>query len=470
MELIGRNNERREMKRYYDSGRPELVVVFGRRRVGKTFLIKAYFNHFAFYFTGTMGSTNTVHLSNFDEAVAEYGGVVEKKSANWHEAFGKLRMLLSAQDKGRKVVFLDEMPWLDVPGSNFLTAFDYFWNSWASSNPEILCIVCGSSTSWITKKLFRNRGGLHNRVTGRIHLSPFSLGECEAFFKSRGIVITRYQMLESYMIFGGIPYYLNFFDKSASFSQNVDRLCFAEGAPLKDEYEALYHSLFNSPERHLSVVETLSAKASGMTRNEISEKSGIPANGHLTHTLTELEQCDFIEKYTDFTRPKNGAYYYLKDSFSLFFLRYMKNNDTKDVYFWTNYSEDGGHRAWSGFAFELVCRSHLRQMKAKLGIAGVSTSVSSWRSKDSMHAAQIDLLINRRDGVINLCEVKYTKHPYLIDKTGAETLERKKGLFASETKTRSALHITMVTTYGLSEKGYRSIAQSEIVMNDLFEH
>ncbi|MDR1014009.1 MAG: ATP-binding protein [Coriobacteriales bacterium] len=469
MNLIGRKNEIRELRRFHASDQPELIVVYGRRRVGKTFLVKELFgNDFAFYFTGTIGVSDAVHLANFDEAIVEYGGTDAPASASWHDAFRKLRLLLSSQDEGRKTVFIDEMPWLDVSGSDFLTAFDYFWNSWASAVPEILLILCGSSTSWITKKLFHNRGGLHNRVTGRMYLAPFTLGECEEFFKSRGIEITRYQMLESYMVFGGIPFYLHMFDKGLSFSQNVDRLCFSNVAPLRDEYRELYCSLFSRPQRHMRIVESLAGSTDGMTRNEVATLSGLAANGRLTEALSELEQCDFVERYTDFTRLKNGAYYYLKDPFTLFYLRYMKDNNTKDEYFWTNYGEDGGHRAWNGYAFELVCRGHLKQLKQSLGISGVSTSTSSWRSKETEPGAQIDLVISRRDGVINLCEMKYTKHPYTIGKAEAEALERKKAAFAVETGTRSALHITMVTTYGLERKGYFGLAQSQITMDDLF--
>jgi hypothetical protein len=276
-------------------------------------------------------------------------------------------------------------------------------------------------------------------------------------------------MLESYMIFGGIPFYLDLFDRSRSFSQNVDRLCFANEAPLKDEYEELYRSLFNSPERHMAIVETLSNKPSGMTRAEIADKSGLLPDGHLTQALAELEQCDFIERYADFSKPKNGTHFFLKDPFTLFYLRFMRGNNSKDEYFWTNYSEDGGHRAWSGLAFEIVCRSHLRQIKKGLGISGVSTSTSSWRSKQSAPGAQIDLVVARRDGIINLCEMKYTKHPYTITKADAEALERKRTAFAAETKTKSALHTTLVTTYGLERKGYFSVAQSEVTMDSLFE-
>ncbi|MCL2051966.1 MAG: ATP-binding protein [Lachnospiraceae bacterium] len=470
MNIIGRKSEKEELKRYYESEKPELVIVYGRRRVGKTFLIKEFFEgKFAFYFTGAISNSNAANLANFDKSVIEYGGVITSPSKNWADAFEKLKEYLKGKPNCKKVVFIDEMPWLDGRGSDFLAAFDYFWNSWASSVPELLFIGCGSATSWITKKLFRNKGGLHNRITGRMYLAPFSLNEAEEFIKSRSIVMTRYQIAECYMIFGGIPYYLNLLQKNLSLSQNVDQLCFADKAPLRYEYEELYKSLFKNAHRHIAIIEALSKKRSGMSRAELSKTIKIQPNGHFTELLNELEQCDFIEKYNDFTKAKKNSHYYLKDSFSLFYLKYMKNGNSKDEYFWTNYLEDGGYRAWSGFAFELLCRIHIKQLKAKLGILGVSTDVTSWHSRGSAANAQIDLLINRRDGVINLCEMKYTKHPYLMTEKDALELERKKAVFLQETGAKSAIHITMVTTWGLmSDKGYSGIAQSKIELDDLF--
>ncbi|MDR2569970.1 MAG: ATP-binding protein, partial [Oscillospiraceae bacterium] len=392
--IIGRKSEMHELERYYTSGRAELIVIYGRRRVGKTYLIREYFeNKFAFYFTGSVDVKNTTNLNNFDKTIREFGGEIKVPSKNWSDAFDNLKKMLSKTKGDRKVIFIDEMPWLDKQNSDFLASFDYFWNSWASANPEVLFICCGSATSWITKKIFMNRGGLHNRVTGRIHIVQFTIDECAEFFRNRNVEITRYQIIECYMVFGGVPYYLNLFDKGLSFSQNVDKLCFAENAPLKNEFDELYKSLFNNPDRHITIVETLAKKSSGMSRNDICHLAGISPNGHLTATLNELEQCSFIEKYTDFTKPKSGSFYILKDPFTLFFLRFMKNNNTKDEYFWTNFADDGGHRAWSGYAFEQVCRMHLQKIKAKLGILGVSTRVTSWRSKDSDPGAQIDLLI-----------------------------------------------------------------------------
>ncbi|MCL2628595.1 MAG: ATP-binding protein [Oscillospiraceae bacterium] len=469
MDIIGRTSEIQELEKHYYSNKPELVIVYGRRRVGKTYLIKELFkNKFAFYFTGTVNVKKATNLANFDKAIKEFGGDIKASSKTWSEAFDKLKILLKRNTNEKKVIFIDEMPWLDTRNSDFLAAFDYFWNSWASSNPEILFIGCGSATSWITKNFFKNRGGLHNRVTKRIHLAPFTIGECEDFFKTRNIVITRYQLAECYMIFGGIPYYLDLFDKSLSFSQNVDKICFSDNAPLRYEFDELYMSLFNNSHRHIKIVEILSTKKGGMSRNDICEAGNIPPNGHITTVLSELEQCNFIEKYTDFTRKKKNSYYLLKDPFTLFYLRFMKNNNTKDEYFWTNYADDSGHRTWCGHAFELLCRMHLHKIKEKLGIPGVSTEVASWHSKNSKPGAQIDLLISRKDGVINLCEMKYSKHPYEITKSEADALERRKMVFIMETGTKYAIHITMVTTFGLAKKGYFGIAQSEVTADDLF--
>jgi AAA+ ATPase superfamily predicted ATPase len=471
VKLVGRNYEKEELKRFFNSGKPEFVVIYGRRRVGKTFLVREMFKQdMAFYFTGAIGEkvTNRSQLSNFDEAIAKHGGTREKASNNWHEAFGKLRSLIEASEKERKVIFIDEMPWLDYQGSDFLSALDYFWNGFASSRADVMLVACGSATSWIIKNLFESRGGLHNRITGRLRLSPFTLGETEALFDELGIVMNRYQIVESYMVFGGIPYYLNMFVKGFGPSQNVDRLLFSKDAPLKDEFQNLYKSLFSSAERHMAIVVALSETQSGKTRDEIIKATGIPGGGNFTRNLNELEQCGFIEKYTDFTKPKNGAYYRLTDNFSLFWLKFVNGNNTKDEFYWTNRADDGAVRAWHGFAFEQVCMQHIVQIKQKLGISGISTEVSSWRSREAVSGAQIDLLIDRKDGVINLCEAKFSLHPITVDKALDEALQRKKMVFKGETETRKALHITMVTTYGLTENGYRGAVQSEVTMEDLF--
>ena len=468
-QVIGRLPEIKSLEEYYYSSRPEFIVVYGRRRVGKTFLIKELFNDkFAFYFTGSVNVKIKTNLLMFDAALRQFGHRNNYMSKNWFDAFNQLRDLLS-QDKGtRKVVFIDEMPWLDTPKSEFLSAFDYFWNSWASSNPDIMFIGCGSATAWITKNIFKNRGGLHNRLTGRIYIEPFTIGECEEYFEARSIVITRYQLAECYMILGGIPYYLSLFEKGLSFTQNIDKLCFAKQAKLKNEFAELFGSLFKHPDRHIEIVFALASKRSGMSLKEICEYAKIPFGGNVSKIMDDLEQCGFIEKYSDFTKRKRGTQFYLVDSFTLFYLEFMKNNTFKDEYYWTNFIENGRHRAWSGYAFEQLCRLHLPQIKRKLGISGVSTSTTSWKSNGSAPGAQIDLVIKRNDGVINLCEMKYTKHEFTISRDYANELEKKASVFRMESKTKYAIHITMITTFGVSRTGYFSIMQSEVTLDDLF--
>ena len=471
MKLVGRLKEKAELERYFNSKRPEFVTVLGRRRVGKTFLIKETLGeHFAFYFSGTIGENiNTAYqLNSFDEAIRLFGGKVSTASKSWSDAFGKLRHLLQVQRDYRQVIFIDELPWLDSPKSDFLPALDYFWNTFASSRSDIMLVVCGSAASWMVKNLFQNKGGLHNRVTGRILLKPFTLAECEDFFRELGVVMNRYQIAESNMIFGGIPYYLSMFRTDLGLTQNVDRLLFSENAPLKNEFTEMYSSLFKSADRHMRVVTQLSKIQKGLTRDEIIKSTGIPGGGNLTRTLAELEQCGFIDKYSDFVKKKSNALYRLTDPFTLFWLRYVKGYNERDEYFWTNLIDDGGRRAWSGYAFEMLCFRHLEQIKHKLGIQGVSTSTASWRSRDTDPGAQIDMLISRNDGVINICEMKYTIHPFEIVKSYAERLEWKKAAFKMETGARQALHITMITTYGLAKKGYFTTAQSEVTLEDLF--
>jgi hypothetical protein len=434
-------------------------------------LIREFFSeNITFYFSGIIGKniTNAYQLKQFDVIIEKFGGGAGSVSTCWADAFRKLQELIEVMHKKRQVIFIDELPWLDASKSDFVPALGYFWNTFASSRPDVMLVVCGSAASWVVKNIFQNKGGLHNRITGRISLAPFTLNECEAFYMENGVVMNRYQVAESYMVFGGIPYYMGMFERGFGLTQNIDRLLFADNAPLQNEFNEVYQSLFHSSDRHIRIVSALAKKKGGMTRDEIITAAKIPGGGNLTKTLYELEQCSFIEKYTDFTRKKNNAYYRLVDPFTLFWLKYVSNNNTKDEYFWTNRIDDGGRRSWSGLAFEQLCLHHISQIKNKLGISGISTEVFSWRSKTSDPGAQIDLIISRRDGVINLCEMKYSLHPVTISAKENQNLHNKKIAFITETGTRNAIHITLVTTYGLSEKSQMSSIQSNIVLDDLF--
>jgi len=300
-----------------------------------------------------------------------------------------------------------------------------------------------------------------------MYLKPFNLAECEAFFAQKKIVLDRKSIVESYMIFGGIPFYINMFQKGLSVAQNVDKLCFAKNGALRDEFSILYSSLFKNPENYELVIKTLAKKKIGLTREEIVEETKLQGGG-LTTILENLELCSFIRSYNAYQKKTKDCLYQLVDFYSLFYLNFIQNTRQSDKHFWTNLIGSAKHRAWSGYAFEQVCMQHAAEIRKKLGISGVVTYSAAWRSKQSTPAAQIDLLIDRNDGIINLCEMKYSEDEFAIDKKYDENLRTKKATFVRETKTRKGVHITLVTTYGVKRNEYWHNIQSEITMENLF--
>ena len=470
MEIIGRQRERQILARCENSGRPEFVAVYGRRRVGKTFLIVEHFNNkFTFSITGVSDGSIKDQLRAFHASLRKHFQADIPVPTDWFHAFELLEERIELDlTLGRKVLFIDEMPWLDTPRSGFLPALEHFWNSFASRRKEILLIVCGSSASWIIKKLIDNYGGLHNRVTVTIFVEPYLLYDCEAFYRSRGIAMNRQQIAEAYMILGGIPFYMDAMDKMYGLNQNIDLLLFEKNAKLRDEFKRLYHSLFRYADNHICIAETLSKNSSGMTRKELSVASGISDGGGLSKVLDEMEACGLLSRSYDY-KKKNRDYYKLIDFYSLFYFKFLKTQRGNDPHFWTNFLSYPAHRAWCGYAFERLCMVHIRQIKQKLGISGVITETYAFRSAKQKDGAQIDLVIDRRDDVVNLCECKYTVNPYELSDTDAAGLERKKDVFLQETGTRKSIHMTMITANGLVQNAHRNEIQSEITLDDLFQ-
>jgi len=467
--LVGRMEHKSKLDSYIAGNSSEFVVVYGRRRVGKTFLIREYLNgKFDFQMTGLANADMNEQLINFHASIQKFSSEIVAFSDTWFKAFQQLINVLEKSTSKRKIIFIDELPWLDSPKSGFLSAFEHFWNDWASVRNDILLIVCGSATSWITRKILNNKGGLHNRVTRRMSILPFTLKETEEYFNSKNIVFNRYQLVESYMIFGGIPYYLSLFEKGKSLAQNVDNLLFSPDAELKNEFKNLYASLFKNHENYEKVIEALAKKSIGITREEILTQTKMSDGGGFTRILQELEECKFIRKYNSLDKKTKDGLYQLTDFYSLFYYKFIQKNEYNDVHFWSNSIDSAQHRAWTGYAFEQVCFAHIEQIKQKLGISGIQTKIASWRSKTVDKGAQIDLLIDRKDQIINLCEIKYATEEFVIDKKFDLQLRNKAAAFRLESKTRKAIHYTMITTYGVKQNEYAGLIQSEIKMEDLF--
>ncbi len=475
--IIARDKEKRELRELYDSGRPELIVVQGRRRVGKTFLVRETFSEeFSFYHTGLSpfelaGNSEglmKMQLNNFHSTLSRYGYEGPCPS-DWLNAFDLLIGLLEKKGTaGRQVVFIDELPWMDTPRSGFLTAFEHFWNGWGAGRENLMLIICGSSTSWVTDKIINNKGGLFNRATYEIKLSPLTLKECEEFYMDRNIMLDRYDQLQAYMITGGIPYYLSLLKKGQSLAQNIDELCFGKNAKLRDEFDRLFRSAFTNAEVCMKIVRLLGRKREGYLRREISEKAKIPYGGGLSDSLKALEESGFISTYIPYGQSVRALRYKLSDSFCLFYLSFMDKQKTTNDRFWQDNLLSPSLNSWRGFAFENVCFSHMMQIKRALGINGVQSESSPWKGTSGEDGAQIDMVIDRADRVINICEMKYSGDDFRIDKAYDKELRRKVDVFASETKTRKTLHLTLVTTYGLLKNEYSGRIQNIITMDDLF--
>ena len=471
-EIIGRKKEIQALEGLKESAKSEFLAVYGRRRVGKTYLIRNVFDKdFVFQLTGLANTKLQGQLANFHRGLVRQSPKGEKiiPAKNWFDAFQQLMDFVENSAKQKKVIFLDELPWFDTPNSGFISALEHFWNSWASARRDIILIVCGSSASWIINKLINNKGGLHNRITKRIKLEPFSLAETEVFFKSKNNAFERYQIVQLFMVLGGIPFYLDMVETGQSAIQNINRLCFEANGELRTEFDNLYTSLFKSAQDHEAVIEALSTKACGLSRDELIKTAKIKNGGGTTNLLKELEECGFIRKYPAFGKKEKNQLYQLIDFYSLFYLTFIKNTNAIDENLWINGIDNPLFRTWSGYAFEMICLHHLKEIKQALGISGVFTNTSTWYSVDKTTKAQIDLVIDRRDGIINICEMKFSMKPFVIDKKYAEELRHKIETFREQTKTTKSTFLTMITAFGLQKNEHSNAwVQSSISLNELF--
>lgn len=477
--IIGRNKEIAELHEIYNRNQAQFVVIYGRRRVGKTFLVneafkdRITFHHAGLSPIGDHGKRNLMkeQLQQFYFSLQIQGMPPSHCPKSWFEAFFMLEKLLQQKDDGtRQVVFLDELPWMDTPRSNFISAFEGFWNSWACSRDNLMLVVCGSATSWILDKLINNHGGLYGRVTREIKLTPFSLADCKAFYEDRGISMSDYDIVQSYMIFGGIPYYMDYFEPGLSLPQNIDKLFFSQGARLADEFDRLLSSVFGNPDDIKKIIIALSRRRAGFTRQQISERSKIDLGGGLTDLLKALAASEFTRQYVPYGKSKREEHHMLTDPFCRFYIHFVMGHDIIDTDFWTNNISSQAIVSWRGFAFEDVCLNHIQQIKSALGIQGVISKQSAWavQSDDNNDGSQIDLLIVRNDNVVNLCEMKFAGDVYMIDKDEELRLRRRVEALKQTLTRKQTVHLTMVTTYGVAHGKHSGVVQKSVTMNDLF--
>lgn len=479
--IIGRKQEIAEINELYNSDKPEFLAVYGRRRVGKTFLIKEVLQgKFTFYHTGLspiddegQKATMKDQLESFYYSMIRAGLNETRRPKTWLEAFFMLENLLEDLDDGsRQVVFIDELPWMDTPRSRFLPAFESFWNGWGTGRDNLMLVICGSATTWMLDHIVNNRGGLSDRTTCEIHLSPFTLGETREFMISKNISLIDYDIAEAYMILGGIPYYLNYFKKGLSLAQNIDQIVFAKKPRLSNEFERLFRSLFVNHDLYKEVVRFLSTKHAGFTRNEIAEKLEKKSGGNLSDILKALKGSEFIDSYTPLGSRKDEVRYRLIDPFCRFYLTFVEKRVGNDYKFWENSRNTGVVNAWRGITFEELCMMHIEQIKEALKVGGVLSTESaySFRGNDKQKGSQMDLIISRNDHVVNLCEMKFSLSPFIIDNEYAETLQERIDIVRKLLDDDMvSIHLTFITVKGVKPNIHSGIVQKEVLLKDLFE-
>ena len=470
--MIGRKKEYETLKKLLESKESEFAVLYGRRRIGKTYLVNEVFGgNYAFHHAGLREGNTRKQLDAFRLALRQQGYFDCPRLRTWLEAFFELENYLERSGNRRKVVFLDEMPWMDTPKSGFLTALESFWNGWACLRRDIVLVACGSATSWMVKNIIRNSGGLYNRVRTRIRLQPFSLWECREYAnKELHLGYSNRDIAECYMVFGGVAYYWSVLEKGMSPAQNIDALFFGEQDGLRGEYDELYRSIFRHPDMYWRIVEELGGRRDGLTRDELLAKLGGTSNGTFSRCLSDLSECGFIRCYQPSVKGTNGGVYQLVDNFTLFYRRFVLDQRNRGGDYWQSVLTEGAKNEWRGFAFERICLWHVRQIKAALGISGVYAEAYSWRDGGAEigHAAQIDLLLDRKDGIVNVCEMKYSRKPYVIDKEESERLHRRIESFRDRLGAERSIHLTMITANGLAHNMYWNDVQSEVTLDDLF--
>lgn len=469
--MVGRKKELRTLQGLLESSESEFAVLYGRRRIGKTYLVnEALGGSFAFHHAGLREGNTRKQLDAFRLALRQQGHFACPRLGDWLEAFFELENFLEQSPKSRKVVFLDELPWMDTPKSGFLTALESFWNGWACLRKDIVLVACGSATSWVVRNIVRNSGGLYNRVRTRIRLQPFTLGECLEYANSElHLGYSKRDVAECYMALGGVAYYWSVLEKGKSPAQNIDALFFGEQDGLRGEYDELYRSVFRHPDSYWKIVEALGGRRDGLTRDELLAKTGVTSNGTFSRCLSDLEECGFVRRYLPSAEGRNGGLFQLVDSFTLFYRRFVLGRTQRGGDYWQSVLTEGAKNEWRGFAFERLCLWHVPQIKAALGIAGVHVEAYSWRgSAQDGRQAQIDLLLDRRDGIVNVCEMKYSRKPYVIDADEADRLARRVESFRDRFGSGRSIHLTMITSNGLEHNAYSHSVQSEVTLDDLF--
>ena len=465
--MVGRVTEINRLRDSFKTDFSELVAVYGRRRIGKTYLIRTVCSEYIrFEMTALYKGSTEQQLAVFFNQLTERSKrfIHEPIPSNWAQAFELLKKYLNGlKGKNKKVIFIDEFPWFDTHKSDFLKYFGHFWNSYCEKRKDILLIVCGSAASYMIKNIVSNKGSLYARLSYALRLMPFSLYETKLYLESKQIRWSHYYILQLYTCLGGIPHYLSKVKKEESVVQNIQRLCFNTNADLSTEFNTVFESLFDHSETHHTIVRKLGNSRAGLTRDELIQKTAASGGGFFSRVLEELIASGFVSEYPAYRNKSKLTLYRLCDEYSRFYLKYIEGYKNQGKNFWKTMSQQQSYLSWAGYNFETVCLKHIDNIKKALGIEGIHSVCSSWTGK----GAQIDLLIDRKDKWINICEMKFHNSEFTIDKSEFQTLSNKMNSFVEQSKTKATVVLTMITIFGVKNNEYAQDLVNDNLMADM---
>lgn len=481
--LIGRVREKELLLQAWRSPRAELIAVYGRRRVGKTHLVRGLFQNLGRFMevTGLKDGALEEELEIFTKSFQEtfYKGIPIQKAAGWKQGFELLTAeALKLHGRERLVLFLDELPWLATPRSGLLQALDHYWNRHWSRIPNMKVILCGSAASWMIENLIHAKGGLHNRITLTVPLFPFNLADTESYLRARGVHLNRRQILELYMALGGVPYYLGLAERGKTAAQIIDQTCFAKGGLLRREFDRLFPSLFEDPERHSRLFREIVRKREGIGRSELLRLVRMESGGGFNRKVRALEEAGFISSFIPYGKRRKEGFFRAADEFSLFHAKWIASAPQgvfagSSPRHWEHKRGAPSWRSWAGYAFEGICLKHSAQIRQALGIDSIAVETGAWRhvprKGSPERGCQIDLLFDRSDGAITLCEIKHSDGVFTLEKDYAEVLQRKMEVFRAKTRTRKQLFLALITTHGAAKNMYYGrLVSAEVTLDHLF--
>jgi AAA+ ATPase superfamily predicted ATPase len=406
-QFIGRKVEIAQLTALIDLPRPSIAVIYGRRRVGKSELIRHVTQgKNVLSFEGLEGQPKHKQIKNFLFQLSAQSNIREKNISDWPDALILLRTL--TQD-GQWIIILDEFQWMANYQNELVSVIKMIWEKYLSQNPDLTLILCGSIASFMKSKVLKS-SALYGRTDYELNLHELNLSEISEFFPGKGSD----EVIDTAMLVGGIPKYLELISEYPSLYDALEPLAFSQDGFFKTEYDRLFASHFGKKPIFMKIIQTLATNPYGLTTGKLAKEMQVASGGTLCHQLDDLESAGFLHSIIPFDKPEGSKLrkYILMDAYVRFYHSIirgsMKETTPPNTQFHAIMSSPR-YAAWAGMAFEFLCMRHHKEISRILGFHGIPYTAGPFFQRKTLDTpgVQIDLLFERSDKILVLCEMKY---------------------------------------------------------------